>query len=168
MAAPSTEKKELQLVETVEFKILGVANKEQKLHELLQRYLAPLILKAASDHASVRGRVRRPGPDIIAKCSNMAKGYPNIDSSQNFYSAATVCNTKLWSMTSCLPATESSCLSRRCWSSTRQPTLLSSSSWISPSYCTASIASMWRIGEIFFLSHSKASWQTKISRGQRP
>ncbi|KAM3429868.1 hypothetical protein MY4824_008011 [Beauveria thailandica] len=57
MAAPSTEQKELQLVETVEFKILGVANKEEKLHELLQRYLAPLILKAASDHASVRGRV---------------------------------------------------------------------------------------------------------------
>ncbi|ATY60426.1 proteasome component [Cordyceps militaris] len=57
MAAPSTEQKELQLVETVEFKILGVTNKENKLHELLQRYLTPLILKAASDHASVRGRV---------------------------------------------------------------------------------------------------------------
>lgn len=58
MAAPSTEQRELQLVETVEFKILGVANKEDKLHELLQRYLAPLILKAASDHTSVRARVR--------------------------------------------------------------------------------------------------------------
>lgn len=57
MATQSPEQKELQLVETVEFKILGVANKEQKLHELLQRYLAPLILKAASDYASVRGRV---------------------------------------------------------------------------------------------------------------
>ncbi|KAJ2971690.1 hypothetical protein NQ176_g7567 [Zarea fungicola] len=57
MAAPSTEQKELQLVETVEFKILGVANKEEKLHDLLQRYLAPLILKAASDHVTVRGRV---------------------------------------------------------------------------------------------------------------
>lgn len=54
----STEQKELQLVETVEFKILGVANKEDKLHDLLQRYLAPLLLKAASDHASVRARVR--------------------------------------------------------------------------------------------------------------
>lgn len=95
MAAPSTEKKELQLVETVEFKILGVANKEQKLHELLQRYLAPLILKAASEHASVRGRVRKPGTDIIARHSNTAQGYPNIDSSQNFYSAARVCNIKL-------------------------------------------------------------------------
>ena len=61
MAAPSTELRELQLVETVEFKILGVANKEDKLHDLLQRYLAPVILKAASEHASVRSRVRISG-----------------------------------------------------------------------------------------------------------
>jgi proteasome component ECM29 len=57
MAAASADQRELQLVESVEFKILGVANKEDKLHQLLQRYLAPLILKAASDHASVRARV---------------------------------------------------------------------------------------------------------------
>lgn len=57
MAAASTEQRELKLVESVEFRILGVANKEDKLHELLQRYLAPLILKAASDHAAVRARV---------------------------------------------------------------------------------------------------------------
>ena len=57
MTASSTEQRELKLVESVEFKILGVANKEDKLHQLLQRYLAPLILKAASDHASVRARV---------------------------------------------------------------------------------------------------------------
>lgn len=57
MAELSTEQRELRLVESVEFKILGVANKEEKLHQLLQRYLAPLILKAASDHASVRSRV---------------------------------------------------------------------------------------------------------------
>ncbi|OAA55723.1 proteasome component [Cordyceps fumosorosea ARSEF 2679] len=56
MAEPSPEQKELRLVESVEFKILNVANKEQKLHELLQRFLAPLILKAASDHASVRAK----------------------------------------------------------------------------------------------------------------
>lgn len=60
MAAPSTEQRELQLVETVEFKILAVANKEEKLHLLLQRFLAPLILKAASDHAPVRARVSLP------------------------------------------------------------------------------------------------------------
>lgn len=57
MAAPSTEQRELQLVENVEFKILGVANKEDKLHQLLQKFLPPVILKAASDHASVRARV---------------------------------------------------------------------------------------------------------------
>lgn len=58
MAAPSTEQRELQLLESVEFKILGVANKENKLHDLLQRYLTPVILKAASEHASVRTKVR--------------------------------------------------------------------------------------------------------------
>lgn len=57
MADMSPEQRELRLVESVEFKILGVANKEDKLHQLLQRYLAPLILKAASEHASVRSRV---------------------------------------------------------------------------------------------------------------
>ncbi|KAG5940270.1 hypothetical protein E4U53_007617 [Claviceps sorghi] len=57
MSAPSSEQRELQLVESVEFKILSVANKEDKLHQLLQRYLAPLILKAASEHASVRARI---------------------------------------------------------------------------------------------------------------
>jgi hypothetical protein len=56
-AAPSTEQRELQLVESVEFKILGVANNEGRLHQLLQIYLAPLILKAASEHASVRAKV---------------------------------------------------------------------------------------------------------------
>lgn len=57
MAEASAEQRELRLVESVEFKILGVANKETKLHELLQRYLAPVILKAASEHTSVRTRV---------------------------------------------------------------------------------------------------------------
>lgn len=57
MATASPEQRELQLVESVEFKILGVANKEDKLHDLLQRYLAPVILKGASEHASVRARV---------------------------------------------------------------------------------------------------------------
>jgi proteasome component ECM29 len=57
MAAPSTEQRELQLVDTVDFRILAVANKEDKLQELLQKYLAPLLLKAASEHASVRAKV---------------------------------------------------------------------------------------------------------------
>ncbi|OAA76768.1 proteasome component [Akanthomyces lecanii RCEF 1005] len=89
MAASSTEKKELQLVETVEFKILGVANKEQKLHELLQRYLAPLILKAASDHASVRGRVIQiltrlktfiQPPQVILPVKALLEQYKTTDS----------------------------------------------------------------------------------------
>lgn len=59
MATQSTAQREMQLVEGVEFKILQVANQEDKLQHVLQRYLAPLILKAASEHASVRARVRR-------------------------------------------------------------------------------------------------------------
>ena len=57
MATASTKERELQLLDTVELKILNVANKEQKLHELLQRYLPPVILKAASEHAQVRAKV---------------------------------------------------------------------------------------------------------------
>ena len=58
MAEASSEQRELQLVESVEFKILAVANQEDKLQQLLQRYLAPLVLKAGSSHHSVRARVR--------------------------------------------------------------------------------------------------------------
>lgn len=65
MAASSPEQRELQLVESVEFKILAVANKEEKLHQLLQRYLAPVILKAESDYVQVRVRVRRNSWRII-------------------------------------------------------------------------------------------------------
>jgi proteasome component ECM29 len=56
-AAPSTAERELQLLEKVEFRILGVANKEAKLNDLLQVYLPPVILKAGSEHASVRAKV---------------------------------------------------------------------------------------------------------------
>ena len=51
------EQKELRLVDNVEFKILGVANREDKLQWLLQRYLAPLLLKAGSEHLAVRNKV---------------------------------------------------------------------------------------------------------------
>lgn len=51
------EKRELELVDKVEFKILAVANNEQKLKNLLKVYLAPLLLKATSEHASVRMKV---------------------------------------------------------------------------------------------------------------
>ena len=57
MASPPTEERELALVEKVDFRILGVANDEEKLQQLLKVYLAPLILKTASPHAAVRIKV---------------------------------------------------------------------------------------------------------------
>ncbi|KAK7427029.1 proteasome component M29 [Neonectria magnoliae] len=57
MAASSTKERELRLLDSVELKILGVANKEEKLHQLLQRYLTPVLLKAGSEHAQVRAKV---------------------------------------------------------------------------------------------------------------
>ncbi|KJZ80114.1 hypothetical protein HIM_00828 [Hirsutella minnesotensis 3608] len=57
MADLSPEERELRLVETVEFRILAVANNEDKLQSLLKTYLAPLLLKAASEHQSVRTKV---------------------------------------------------------------------------------------------------------------
>jgi proteasome component ECM29 len=55
--AASLEKRELDLVDKVDFRILEVANNESKLETLLSRYLAPLILKAGSEHAAVRAKV---------------------------------------------------------------------------------------------------------------
>ncbi|KID89611.1 proteasome component [Metarhizium guizhouense ARSEF 977] len=89
MAAATTEQRELKLVESVEFRILGVANKEDKLHELLQRYLAPLILKAASDHAAVRARVIQilarlktfiQSPEIVLPVKALLQQYKSTDS----------------------------------------------------------------------------------------
>lgn len=57
MAIPSSEQRELELVEKVDLRILNVANNESKLQQLLQVYLPPLLLKAASEHASVRTKV---------------------------------------------------------------------------------------------------------------
>ncbi|KAL6693961.1 proteasome stabiliser domain-containing protein [Trichoderma pleuroticola] len=57
MATLTPEQRELQLVESVEFKILAVANDEGKLTELLGRYLAAIILKAQSPNAAVRNKV---------------------------------------------------------------------------------------------------------------
>lgn len=53
----STEQKELELVDKVDFRILGVSNNEEKLQALLKVYLAPLLLKLGSEHASVRNKV---------------------------------------------------------------------------------------------------------------
>ena len=57
MAASSTEQRELDLVEKLDFRILAVANNEEKLHQLLERYLPALVLKAGSEHHSVRNKV---------------------------------------------------------------------------------------------------------------
>jgi proteasome component ECM29 len=56
MAELSPEQRELKLVETVDFRIANVANNEEKLQALLQKYLCPLILKLKSEHASVRDK----------------------------------------------------------------------------------------------------------------
>lgn len=58
MATPPTEQRELDLVEKVDFRILNVANNEQKLQDLLGKFLVPLLLKGGSEHASVRAKAR--------------------------------------------------------------------------------------------------------------
>jgi proteasome component ECM29 len=55
--ATDAEKRGLDLVDRVEFRLLEAANNEEKLQQLLSRYLVPLLLKAASEHASVRVKV---------------------------------------------------------------------------------------------------------------
>ncbi|KAK0657025.1 proteasome stabiliser-domain-containing protein [Cercophora newfieldiana] len=57
MAAASTEQRELDLVDKVDFRIVAVANNEQKLQQLLKVYLPPLLLKLASEHESVQAKV---------------------------------------------------------------------------------------------------------------
>ena len=52
----STEARELALVSKVEMRI-ALADTDQKVVALLKIYLAPLLLKLASEHASVRNKV---------------------------------------------------------------------------------------------------------------
>lgn len=53
----STEQRELDLIDKINLRILTVANDGPKLKALLKTYLAPIILKAGSEHASVRQKV---------------------------------------------------------------------------------------------------------------
>lgn len=53
----STEQRELELVDKVNLRILNVANDAPKLTQLLKPYLPALLLKAGSEHASVRAKV---------------------------------------------------------------------------------------------------------------
>ncbi|KAH8173631.1 proteasome stabiliser domain-containing protein [Sarocladium implicatum] len=89
MATPSPEQRKLQLVEKLEFRILGVANQEKKLHDLLQVYLVPLILEVASEYAAVRTRVIQvlgrlktfiQPPSIILPVSKLLDQYKSADS----------------------------------------------------------------------------------------
>lgn len=53
----AAEARELQLVGNVEFRI-AAASTDQKLEVLLDKYLAPLLLKLSSEHIAVRNKVR--------------------------------------------------------------------------------------------------------------
>ncbi|KAM0294573.1 hypothetical protein ACHAO9_001007 [Fusarium lateritium] len=89
MAAASSKERELQLLDSVELKILNVANKEKKLHELLQRYLPPVLVKASSEHAPVRAKVVQifsrlktfiQPPEIILPVGALLDQYKTSDS----------------------------------------------------------------------------------------
>ncbi|KAF2280667.1 ARM repeat-containing protein [Westerdykella ornata] len=53
---PTSEARELQLVGSVEFRI-AAASTDRKLEQLLDKFLAPLLLKLASEHLAVRNKV---------------------------------------------------------------------------------------------------------------
>jgi hypothetical protein len=55
-AAQPPDAKELALVGKVEMRI-ALADSEKKLQDLLKVYLAPLLLKLASEHVAVRNKV---------------------------------------------------------------------------------------------------------------
>ena len=56
MSEQSAEEKELGLVGKVELRI-AIAASDQKLEAILNTYLAPLLLKLASEFAAVRNKV---------------------------------------------------------------------------------------------------------------
>jgi len=58
MTAQSDEKRELELIEKVEWRILSASSDDEKLDRLLKVYLAPLLLKAGSEHVAVRNKVK--------------------------------------------------------------------------------------------------------------
>ncbi|OLN96306.1 Proteasome component ECM29 [Colletotrichum chlorophyti] len=60
MPGESSEAREKALVGSVQIRILEASNKEEKLNELLKKYLCALLLKATSDYASVRTDVGSP------------------------------------------------------------------------------------------------------------
>jgi proteasome component ECM29 len=68
MASEQTaEAKELSLVGKVEMRI-ALASSDQKLEDLLKVYLAPLLLKLASESVAVRNKVSRWLPRVSCMC----------------------------------------------------------------------------------------------------
>lgn len=65
MTAPVDAKRELDLIEKVEWRILSASSDESKLQGLLKVYLPPLLLKAGSEHASVRNKVWRHATGLL-------------------------------------------------------------------------------------------------------
>ncbi|PHH60580.1 hypothetical protein CDD81_1436 [Ophiocordyceps australis] len=53
-AETTADSRELKLVQDAEFRIIQASVNEAKLQNMLERYLAPLILKTASEHMTVR------------------------------------------------------------------------------------------------------------------
>ncbi|KAK1994194.1 proteasome component ECM29 [Colletotrichum falcatum] len=90
MSGESPEAKEKRLVGNVQIRILQAANKEDKLNELLTKYLCALLLKATSDYASVRNEViqfagKLKGlivhPSIVLPVEKLIDQYREADSS---------------------------------------------------------------------------------------
>ncbi|KAL2021356.1 hypothetical protein VTK56DRAFT_7221 [Thermocarpiscus australiensis] len=57
MAVPADVKRELELIENAEWRIISSSSDEEKLQRLLKVYLAPLLLKAGSENVAVRNKV---------------------------------------------------------------------------------------------------------------
>lgn len=55
-AAPTTEARELSLLDKVELRF-ALAETDAKLQAALHTYLAPVLLKLASEHVKVRNKV---------------------------------------------------------------------------------------------------------------
>lgn len=73
----SSETRELDLCGKVEMRI--ALSEDDKLESILKTYLAPLLLKLASEHASVRNKVRSATTILILSFSLMAlTGYIDL------------------------------------------------------------------------------------------
>ena len=73
----STEEKELRLVRNVEFKIAS-ASTDKKLEDLPDKFLAPLLLKLASESLPVRNKVGFPAfyyqyPTHLSVCDSRVR-----------------------------------------------------------------------------------------------